>query len=81
MTTHKAPKELEQVDIEAELEAHENYLTELNTHSINLTKERATVERALEQAENVHKLGKELDDSESALLCLVMNCMMTNLKK
>ena len=62
-----------------------NYLswTELNTHSTNLTKERATVERALEQADkNVHKLGKELDDSESAGVMLVFkNCMMTNLKK
>ncbi len=66
---HKAIKELEQVDIEAELEAHEKLSswTELNTHLTNLTKERATVERALEQADkNVHKLGKELDDLESA---------------
>ena len=62
---NKAIKELEQVDIEAELEAHEKLSswTELNTHLTNLTKERATVERALEQADkNVHKLGKELDD-------------------
>ena len=66
---NKAIKELEQVDIEAELEAHEKLSswTELNTHLTNLTKERATVERALEQADkNVHKLGKELDDLESA---------------
>jgi len=66
---NKAIKELEQVDIEAELEAHEKLSswTELNTHLNNLTKERATVERALEQADkNVHKLGKELDDLESA---------------
>ena len=66
---NKAIKELEQVDIEAELEAHEKLSswTELNTQLTNLTKERATVERALEQADkNVHKLGKELDDLESA---------------
>ena len=50
---NKAIKELEQVDIEAELEAHEKLSswTELNTHLTNLTKERATVERALEQAD------------------------------
>ena len=41
--------------------------TENSKHLANLTKERATVERALEQADNnVNKLGKDLDDLETA---------------
>jgi len=65
----KGIKELEQVDIEAELETHEKLATwtETTTRHSNLLKERATIERALEQADkNVHKLGKELDDLEHA---------------
>tara|TARA_B100000035_G_scaffold165556_1_gene141240 strand:- start:2755 stop:4527 length:1773 start_codon:yes stop_codon:yes gene_type:complete len=65
----KAIKELEQLDIDSELEDHEKLKTwEENTkHLNNLTKEKATVERALEQADNnVNKLGKDLDDLETA---------------
>ena len=65
----KAIKELEQLDIDSELEDHEKLKTwEENTkHLNNLTKEKSTVERALEQADNnVNKLGKDLDDLESA---------------
>ena len=65
----KAIKELEQHDIDSELEDHEKLKTwEENTkHLNNLTKEKSTVERALEQADNnVNKLGKDLDDLESA---------------
>ena len=41
--------------------------TENSKHLTNLTKEKATVERALEQADNnVNKLGKDLDDLETA---------------
>jgi len=65
----KAIKELEQLDIDSELEDHEKLSAwEENTkHLTNLTKEKATVERALEQADNnVNKLGKDLDDLETA---------------
>ncbi len=65
----KAIKELEQLDIDSELEDHEKLKTwEENTkHLNNLIKEKSTVERALEQADNnVNKLGKDLDDLESA---------------
>ena len=65
----KAIKELEHLDIDQELEDHEKLekWTENSKHLANLTKERATVERALEQADNnVNKLGKDLDDLETA---------------
>ena len=65
----KAIKELEQLDIDSELEDHEKLKTwEENTkHLNNLKKEKSTVERALEQADNnVNKLGKDLDDLETA---------------
>ena len=65
----KGIKELEQVDIEKELELHDKLATwnETSNRLNNLTKEKATVERALEQADKtVQKLGKELDDLESA---------------
>ena len=65
----KAIKELEQLDIDQELEDHEKLekWTENSKHLTNLTKEKATVERALEQADNnVNKLGKDLDDLETA---------------
>ncbi len=65
----KAIRELEQLDIDSELEDHEKLKTwtEDSKHLANLTKERATVERALEQADNnVNKLGKELDELETA---------------
>ena len=65
----KAIKELEHLDIDQELEDHEKLekRTENSKHLANLTKERATVERALEQADNnVNKLGKDLDDLETA---------------
>ena len=65
----KAIKELEHLDIDQELEDHEKLekWTENSKHLTNLTKEKATVERALEQADNnVNKLGKDLDDLETA---------------
>ena len=65
----KAIKELEQLDIDNELEDHEKLKTweESTKHLNNLKKEKSTVERALEQADNnVNKLGKDLDDLESA---------------
>ena len=65
----KAIKELEQLDIDQELEDHEKLekWTENSKNLTNLTKEKATVERALEQADNnVNKLGKDLDDLETA---------------
>ena len=65
----KAIKELEHLDIDQELEDHDKLekWTENSKHLANLTKERATVERALEQADNnVNKLGKDLDDLETA---------------
>ena len=65
----KAIKELEHLDIDQELEDHEKLekWTENSKHLANLTKEKATVERALEQADNnVNKLGKDLDDLETA---------------
>ena len=65
----KAIKELEHLDIDQELEDHEKLekWTENSKHLANLTKERATVERALEQADNnVNKLGKQLDELETA---------------
>lgn len=65
----KAIRELEQLDIDSELEDHEKLetWTENSKQLANLTKERATVERALEQADNnVNKLGKDLDDLETA---------------
>jgi len=65
----KAIKELEQLDIDSELEDHDKLSAwEENTkHLTNLTKEKATVERALEQADNnVNKIGKDLDDLETA---------------
>ena len=65
----KAIKELEHLDIDHELEDHEKLekWTENSKHLTNLTKEKATVERALEQADNnVNKLGKDLDDLETA---------------
>ena len=65
----KAIRELEQLDIDSELEDHEKLKTweENSKHLTNLTKEKATVERALEQADNnVNKLGKDLDDLETA---------------
>ena len=65
----KAIKELEHLDIDQELEDHEKLekWTENSKHLANLTKERATVEHALEQADNnVNKLGKDLDDLETA---------------
>ena len=65
----KAIKELEQLDIDQELEDHEKLekWTENSKHLTNQTKEKATVERALEQADNnVNKLGKDLDDLETA---------------
>ena len=65
----KAIRELEQLDIDSELEDHEKLKTweENSKHLTNLRKERATVERALEQADNnVNKLGKQLDELETA---------------
>ena len=65
----KAIRELEQLDIDSELEDHEKLKTweENSKHLTNLRKERATVERALEQADNnVNKLGKLLDELETA---------------
>ena len=65
----KAISELEQLDIDSELEDHEKLKTweENSKHLTNLRKERATVERALEQADNnVNKLGKQLDELETA---------------
>ena len=65
----KAIKELEHLDIDQELEDHDKLekWTENSKHLANLTKERATVERALEQADNnVNKLGKQLDELETA---------------
>ena len=65
----KAIKGLEQLDIDNELEDHEKLKTweESTKHLNNLKKEKSTVERALEQADNnVNKLGKDLDDLESA---------------
>ena len=65
----KAIKDLEKLDIDAELEAHEllsSWADKTNKHN-NLIKERSTVERALEQADkNMKKSGKELDDLEHA---------------
>ena len=64
-----AIKELEQLDIDQELEDHEKLekWTENSKNLTNLTKEKATVERALEQADNiVNKLGMDLDDLETA---------------
>ena len=65
----KAIRELEHLDIDQELEDHEKLekWNENSKHLTNLTKEKATVERALEQADNnVNKLGKDLDDLETA---------------
>ena len=65
----KAIHELDQLDIDSELEDHEQLSewTDLNKHHTNLTKELATVERALEQADkNVQKIGGDLDDLEHA---------------
>ena len=65
----KAIRELEQLDIDSELEDHEKLKTweENSKHLTNLRKERATVERALEQADNnVNKLGNQLDELETA---------------
>ena len=65
----KSIRELEQLDIDSELEDHEKLKTweENSKHLTNLRKERATVERALEQADNnVNKLGKQLDELETA---------------
>ena len=65
----KAIRELEQLDIDSELEDHEKLKTweENSKHLTNLRKERATVERALEQADNnVNKLGRQLDELETA---------------
>lgn len=65
----KAIKELEKLDIDAELEAHDllSSWSEKTTKHNNLIKERATIERALEQADkNMKKSGKELDDLEHA---------------
>jgi len=65
----KAIHELDQLDIDSELEDHEQLSewTDLNKHHTNLTKELATVERALEQADkNVQKIGSDLDDLEHA---------------
>ena len=65
----KAIRELEQLDIDSELEDHEKLKTweENSKHLTNLRKERATVERALEQADNnVNKLGTQLDELETA---------------
>jgi DNA repair exonuclease SbcCD ATPase subunit len=65
----QAIKELEQLDVDQELEDHEKLSAwEENTkHLNNLIKEKSTVERALEQADNnVNKLGKDLDDLETA---------------
>ena len=65
----KGIHELEQLDIESELEDHEKLAewTDLNKHHTNLTKELATVERALEQADkNVQKIGTDLDNLEHA---------------
>ena len=63
----KAIKDLEKLDIDTELEAHEllsSWADKTNKHN-NLIKERSTVERALEQADkNMKKSGKELDDLE-----------------
>ena len=61
--------ELEQLDIDSELDDHEQLASwsDLNKHHTNLTKEIATVERALEQADkNVQKVGADLDDLEHA---------------
>ena len=65
----KAIYELEQLDIDSELDDHEKLSewTDLNKHHTNLTKELATVERALEQADkNVQKIGGDLDNLEHA---------------
>ena len=65
----KAIYELEQLDIDSELDDHEQLASwsDLNKHHTNLTKEIATVERALEQADkNVQKVGTELDELEHA---------------
>jgi len=65
----KGIRELEQLDIDSELEDHEKLAewTDLNKHHKNLTKELATVERALEQADkNVQKIGSDLDNLEHA---------------
>ena len=65
----KGIHELEQLDIDSELEDHEKLSewTDLNKHHRNLTKELATVERALEQADkNVQKIGTDLDNLEHA---------------
>jgi len=65
----KAIKDLEKLDIDSELEAHEllsTWSTKTAKHT-NLIKERSTIERALEQADkNMKKSGKELDDLEHA---------------
>ncbi len=65
----KAIYELDQLDIDSELDDHEQLASwsDLNKHHTNLTKELATVERALEQADkNVQKVGTDLDDLEHA---------------
>ena len=65
----KAIYELAQLDIDSELDDHEKLSewNDLNKHHTNLTKELATVERALEQADkNVQKIGADLDNLEHA---------------
>lgn len=78
-----AIEELEKLDIEAELEAHDRLInwTELNNRVTSLNKEKATLETALMRAtksvEKVEKDIKELDDA----LCYACGQMLHADKK
>jgi DNA repair exonuclease SbcCD ATPase subunit len=65
-----AIEELERLDIEVELEAHEKLAnwTELNNRLISLNKEKATLESALMRAsKSVEKVEKDIADLDDAL--------------
>ncbi len=67
---HEAIQELEQLDIEKELEAHEKLAnwTELNNQITALNKEKSTLDSALLQAEKtVKKVEKDIGNLEDAI--------------